>query len=361
MKASITPFKLIMALFILIKCTTSFSQVSGMYFGNNAMWVKLVTMSDVSSASPPASSTGYEYRLYKYLGDSIINNNTYKVISEVYPLLKTFLLRDSAGIVFLREYSGTYKIIDYTPNSKNDTVTLNACAYETCQNYIGVKKLVIDSIWYDTSTGISYKILYARDISPVVGHHHTIFIERIGTEKFINNDCCGNCVGATVGECLRCFSSNDTIYYLNTIGNGVHLPGYEPPLTLGDCGCAIKIPSNVNNIPSSSMGRLVRIPGRCDTIKEFGFTTGIKEQTRSFILDVYPTIVTDHFWITRDMVYREKWEWELLNPIGEIIKEGNIESNKQTIDIQELHSGIYILVIKNNDKCIIDKRKIIKL
>jgi len=130
---------------------------------------------------------------------------------------------------------------------------------------------------------------------------------------------------------------------------------------LGDCGCAIKTPSNVNNIPSSSMGRLVRIPGRCDTIKEFGFTTGIKEQTRSFILDVYPTIVADHFWITRDMVYKDKWEWELLNPIGEIIKEGNIESNKQTIDIQELHSGIYILVIKSKDKCIIDKRKIIKL
>jgi len=362
MKTSITPFKLIMALFILIKCTTSFSQVSGMYFGNNAMWVKLVTMSAPSSS---VSGTGhdYEYRLYKYVGDSIINNNTYKVISMLYPYIKRFLLRDSAGIVFLRDYTGTYKIIDWTPNSKNDTITLNVCASEWCNNLTPPtnKKLVIDSIWYDTSTGISYKILYARDISPLVWHHHTIFIERIGTEKFINNDCCGSCVGATVGECLRCFSSNDTIYYLNTIGNGVHLPGYEPPLTLGDCGCAIKTPSNVNNIPSSSMGRLVRIPGRCDTIKEFGFTTGIKEQTRSFILDVYPTIVADHFWITRDMVYKDKWEWELLNPIGEIIKEGNIESNKQTIDIQELHSGIYILVIKNKDKCIIDKRKIIKL
>jgi len=185
-----------MVLFILIKCTTSFSQVSGMYFGNNAMWVKLVTIS-----APSSSVTGYYYQLYKYVGDSIINNNTYKVISN--PYIKRFLLRDSAGIVFLRDYTGTYKVIDYTPNSKNDTITLNLCALEYCNNFIPTKKLVIDSIWYDTSTGISYKILYARDISPLMWQHHTIFIERIGTEKFINNDCCGNCVGVSVCDAFQ--------------------------------------------------------------------------------------------------------------------------------------------------------------
>jgi hypothetical protein len=88
-------------------------------------------------------------------------------------------------------------------------------------------------------------------------------------------------------------------------------------------------------------------------------TVGVMDKERTFAL--YPNPVKDLLEIRSDAFLNELFSLEIYNPLGEKIRhvKQNVTSSIANLDLSDLSSGVYFLVIKN-EKGIVFKRKLVK-
>lgn len=322
------------------------AQATGMYWGIGATWVELVTWPN-----------GHYYNIYKHINDTIVNGKVYHKIRLVSDpnISNRLLLRDSAGVLFSLGYYGAscteMKITDFNSNS-GDTITLTpvfeGLSVSTACTSSGTSKMRIDSVWYDNSTGTPYRLLKVRELYSSI---LSVFVERIGTEKFLGNSC--DQLMSPGGFCLKCFSSNDTIYYLNMPGYKVTLPP-GPYYTM--CNGCYNDPDGV-----ATMGKLVKIPGRCDTISQFVLNVDRYLSNKTQEYQIFPTLVEDKCYIkSHNKNFNLEIQWIVYDVLGREIKKGNIFNEISEIDLSIFDKGAYIIMIKNKDD-ILFSHKIIKL
>ena len=94
----------------------------------------------------------------------------------------------------------------------------------------------------------------------------------------------------------------------------------------------------------------------CDSL----ITVSIKQEDKKNKVEIYPTITKSH--IQLKTYEYEEFNWHIIDLSGKIVKRGNIVNRKNiptSIDLSDLNSSIYILVLKNTEG-IIYIQKIIK-
>ncbi|MEW6772502.1 MAG: T9SS type A sorting domain-containing protein [Bacteroidota bacterium] len=342
--------KIITSLFLIITLHLKAQQHSNKtvmhYWGDSAMWI----IEEFVTASPPAIN-GIYYHM-QYIQDTVVNNKIYHRLKDAYlgnnlygmscymSLLQPLLRRDSLFFV-INENGNIY--FDFSPTQKNDST---AYIYHCLYYAPSPSKYKADSIWYENNGTYNLKFIRVMH-SPYPFIKYGLWIEGIGSadggfmpfgyhDGLVNNWYCG-----------RCFSYNDTIYYLN-------LPPYSRPL------------ENVWNTQGGgyqicgSIGTLVKIRGRCDTLSAFkGKILGIDVlKTENDFVKVYPQPLIDELYI--ELPFQNNTSIRLYDIKGSVIKEFQSIGEKMILPTNDMPSGFYFIEIKLNNELII-RKKVIKL
>ncbi|MDG1432461.1 MAG: T9SS type A sorting domain-containing protein [Saprospiraceae bacterium] len=87
--------------------------------------------------------------------------------------------------------------------------------------------------------------------------------------------------------------------------------------------------------------------------------TSIKSPTQSLELNVYPTVITDEFFVEiSEVLLNEKTQISVINNLGQVIYNNTITNYKEKIDASNYPAGIYYVRIHNKNG--IGTKKIIK-
>lgn len=315
------------------------------YWGTGAMWITEAYF----CGSPPAVPS-YSYFL-QYMKDTIINNTTYHELVDFFSIPNTCFLKSYSVTpgppIALKDtfnYVITQKgdtIFDFNPNQKGDST----CFIPDCYFggvYIPNKKYKIDSVWYENNGNKNLKFLLLK-ISETPYTSYAIWISGIGSADggfapFGYHEMLSVC-----SYCSKCFSYNDTIYYLNIPPYTRQFP-YKYPI------------GNTFN----TIGTLVKIRGRCDTLSAFkGKIAGVDIlKTENDFVKVYPQPLIDELYI--ELPFQNYTSIRLYDIKGSVIKEFQSIGEKMILPANDIPSGFYFIEIKLNNELII-RKKIIKL
>ncbi|MEW6772501.1 MAG: T9SS type A sorting domain-containing protein [Bacteroidota bacterium] len=311
------------------------------YWGTGAMWITEAYF----WVSPPTVSS-YSYFL-QYMKDTIINNTTYHELVDFfsipntcfwtsYSLTETIALKDTFNYVITQKGD---TIFDFNPNQKGDsTCFIPDCYFGNVQPN---KKYKIDSVWYENNGNKNLKFLLV-EVAGAPYNLYAIWISGIGSADGGFAPFGYHNMWSVYSYCSKCFSYNDTIYYLN-------IPPYTRIFPYPICG--------YNN---STLGTLVKIRGRCDTLSAFkGKIAGVDIlKSENDFVKVYPQPLIDELYI--ELPFQNNTSIRLYDIKGSVIKEFQSIGEKMILPANDIPSGFYFIEIKLNNELII-RRKIIKL
>lgn len=87
--------------------------------------------------------------------------------------------------------------------------------------------------------------------------------------------------------------------------------------------------------------------------------TSIKAPTQSLELNVYPTVITDEFFVeVSEEILNEKTQISVVNNLGQVVYNSTITNTKERLDASNFPAGIYYIRISNENG--IGTKKIIK-
>jgi len=330
--------------------------------GQGTTWVVKYRVVAHSSDPYPIGTdiTTITYYLTKQMGDTIVDGTLYHKIGrrriEDNFFSICLMYQDTLGKIYYYE-NGNNKLnfdLDYNNHYvQGDTIwvrytfwpELGCPIYETYNNYY---PHVIDTIIYRNG----YKWIYAFPALNWMWMYGGItLVENIGSSNGGPHILQNPSEFPNSGSgCVKCLSYNDTIFYLNI-----------PPYSTKDI-----VPSYLlmhhHHIyyHCDSIGQYVKIPGRCDTIKEFLVNVPFNKLTQNQ-LQIYPTLGSDNIYI-ENLLTGYLYEIEIKDFMGRTLKKIEIipRDNKYLFNIEALNSGMYFIeIFENKEKKYI--QKIIKL
>lgn len=310
------------------------------YWGNGGMWVTYI----FASSSPTDLVNGYYISIMK---DTMVNNTPYLTYycknapyndDDFCPFYNKLFRVGNNNKVYVDSIlvgPSTYTnllIYDFTPNSKGDSTDY----IQLMMNFPGgptIKKLKVDSIWYESNGNRNLKFVYLT----YDYYTPTLWIEGIGSVFGFRNYLFEVLSPAYIYYYGACYSYNDTIYYLN-------IPPYQRSTT-------------ISSWLWPWIGTLVRIPGRCDTISYFkGKWLNMPEYGGKNMIDVHPVPTWNDIFVSSYVIIERI---KICSIHGVLMNQWEINASSKDLSISDLPAGFYIMEIYLKNGSVV-KKKIIK-
>lgn len=127
----------------------------------------------------------------------------------------------------------------------------------------------------------------------------------------------------------------------------------------GNASTPTMVDSDISILTSYSIPGLDSDPAEGQVYRFATVPTSIKAPTQTLELNVYPTVITDDFFVeVNEELLNKKTQISVVNNLGQVIYNNTITNSKERLDASSFPPGIYYVRINNEDG--IGTKKIIK-
>ena len=88
----------------------------------------------------------------------------------------------------------------------------------------------------------------------------------------------------------------------------------------------------------------------------FTLATGINEELSGVSISIFPNPASD---VLNIEASNEIYQVTLINPVGQVVYDAVLETNKTSIDLREFSDGVYMVQLKNADGTVLSTEKVV--